>query len=86
MEHRIVIVDGYNKTRARAAARRSPWRVVPVYVLTIVFLVSHVSITSMHASKDACEQAAERARLTNVGPQAVESARCEPQVPVAAAK
>jgi|GEM_PF-6953461 len=54
-----------------------------MYVLTIVFLISHVSITSLHATKGACEQAAERARLANVGPQAVESARCEPQGPVA---
>ncbi len=54
-----------------------------MYVLTIVFLVSHVSIVSLHSSKDACEQAAQRALLTNVGSQAVESARCEPQVPPA---
>lgn len=54
-----------------------------MYVLTIVFLVSQVSISSLHASKDACEQAAERARLLNVGPQAVGTAKCEPQVPQA---
>jgi hypothetical protein len=50
-----------------------------VYVLTIVFLVSQVSIVSLHATKDACELAAERARLFTVGPQAIQSARCEPQ-------
>lgn len=50
-----------------------------MYVLTIVFLVSQVNIVSLHASKEACEVAAERARLANSGPQAVGSARCEPQ-------
>lgn len=54
-------------------------RVMSVYVLTIVFLVSQVSIVSLHASRDACELAAERARLATVGPQAVGSARCELQ-------
>jgi hypothetical protein len=49
-----------------------------VYVLTIVFLVSQVSITSLHATKDACEQAAEQARRAAAGAQAVGSARCEP--------
>lgn len=49
-----------------------------MYVLTIVFLVSHINITSVHASKEACELAADRARLATVGAQAVESARCEP--------
>lgn len=68
------------------ASVRSPasfWRIVPVYLLTIVFLVSHVSISSVHASKDACERAAEHARLATAGAQAVESARCEPLQPMA---
>ena len=52
-----------------------------MYVLTIVFLVSQVSVVSLHASKDACELSAARARAFNVGPQAVASARCEPQAP-----
>lgn len=60
-------------------------RVMSVYVLTIVFLVSQVSVVSLHASRDACELAAERARLFNVGPQAVGSARCEPQMAAVAA-
>jgi hypothetical protein len=54
-----------------------------MYVLTIVFLLSHVSITSVHATKDGCERAAEHARLATAGSQAVESARCEPLKPVA---
>ena len=51
-----------------------------MYILTIVFLVSQVSIVSVHGSKEACDEAAERARLSSVGSQAVESARCELQV------
>ncbi|MES3013409.1 MAG: hypothetical protein V4750_06730 [Pseudomonadota bacterium] len=47
-----------------------------MYVLTIVFLVTEVSIVSLHMSKEAGELAAERARLSTVGPHAVESARC----------
>ena len=50
-----------------------------MYVLTIVFLFSQVSIMSLHASKEACELAAERARLFKAGLQAVGSARCELQ-------
>lgn len=50
-----------------------------MYLLTIVFLVSHVTIVSLHASRDACELAAQRALLMSAGPQAVESARCAPQ-------
>ena len=52
-----------------------------MYLLTIVFLVSHVTIVSLHASRDACELAAQRALLMSAGPQAVESARCAPQGP-----
>jgi hypothetical protein len=48
-----------------------------MYVLTIVFLASHVSIVSPHATKEVCEQLAERARAMDTGTQAVESARCE---------
>ena len=72
----------YNNLRARQALVIGQIGVVSVYVLTIVFLFSQVSINSVHASREACEQAAERARLANVGPQAVQSARCEAQ-PVA---
>lgn len=48
-------------------------------VLTIVSLFSHVSVTVVYASIDAGKQAADRARLANVGPQAVASARFEMQ-------
>ena len=48
-----------------------------MYVLTIVFLVSHVTPVSMHSSKDICELLAARARSYNVGSQSVESAKCE---------
>lgn len=56
-----------------------------MYLLTIVFLVSHVTIVSLHASRDACELAAQRALLMSAGPQAVESARCAPQEPAVSA-
>src|SRR3982074_2270143 len=49
-----------------------------MYVLTIVFLISHVSITSLYATLESCELAAASARLFSQGPQAVASARCEP--------
>ena len=61
-------------------------RVAPLYILTIVFLLSQVSITSLHATLDACELAAERARMAKFGPQAVGSARCELQAPVVSGK
>jgi len=69
-----------------AASGQRIRKVAPLYVLTIVFLLSQVSITSLHASQDACELAAERARMAKFGPQAVGSARCELQAPVVAAK
>ena len=49
-----------------------------MYFLTIVFLVSQVSIVSPHATLEACEQAARRARAFDAGTQAVASARCAP--------
>ncbi len=52
-----------------------------MYVLTIVFLVSQVSIVSLQASKETCELAADRARAFDVGLQAVACAHCEPQPP-----
>lgn len=50
-----------------------------MYILTIVFVASQVSVVSIHASSDACEEAAQRARSFSVGTQAVASARCELQ-------
>lgn len=47
-----------------------------MYVLTIVFLASHVRIDSLYASLEACELVAARARAFEVGLQAIESARC----------
>ncbi len=52
-----------------------------MYLLTIVFLASHISVTSPYTSREACEQAAERARSFTEGSQAVESASCAPLVP-----
>lgn len=49
-----------------------------MYILTIVFLVSQVSIVSQHATREACELAAARALSFDVGTQAVASARCVP--------
>jgi hypothetical protein len=50
-----------------------------MYILTIVFVASQVSVVSTHNSRDACEQAAQRALTFTVGPQAVATARCESQ-------
>lgn len=50
-----------------------------MYILTIVFVVSQVSVVSAFSSRDACEQAAQRALTFAAGPQAVSSARCEPE-------
>ncbi len=50
-----------------------------MYILTIVFVASQISVVSIHSSKDACEDAAQRARNFSVGAQAITSARCEPQ-------
>ena len=47
-----------------------------MYVLTIVFLVSQVTISANFASGDDCEVAARRARAFDVGQQAVASATC----------
>ncbi len=52
-----------------------------MYVLTIVFLTSHIVVTSVHATQEACELSADRARAFTQGSQAVESARCEPLAP-----
>ena len=49
-----------------------------MYVLSIVFLISHVSIASLYATLESCELAAASARRFNQGPQAVESAQCAP--------
>lgn len=51
------------------------------YLLTIVFLYSQVTLTSLHVSQEECERAAEHARQVTSGTQAVESARCT-KVPV----
>lgn len=49
-----------------------------MHVLIIVFLVSQVTVTSMHASLEVCERLAEQARSMKAGSAAIESARCEP--------
>jgi hypothetical protein len=48
-----------------------------VYLLTILFLVSRVTTTSVHSSLEVCERLAEQARSMKYGMAAVESARCE---------
>lgn len=53
-----------------------------MFILTILF-VSQVSVASAYPSKDACEQAAQRALTFSIGPQAVVSARCELRAMVA---
>ncbi len=50
-----------------------------MYILTIVFVATQISVVSLHSSKDACEDAAQRALNFSVGSQAVASARCELQ-------
>jgi hypothetical protein len=50
-----------------------------MYILTIVFVASQISVVSTHNSKDACEDAARRALTFSAGSQAVASARCEAQ-------
>jgi hypothetical protein len=47
-----------------------------MFVLTIVFLFWPVTIQSNYASMDTCEQAAQRARAFDQGPQSVKSATC----------
>ena len=51
------------------------------YVLIIVLLTSNVTLVSEHASADACESLALRAREMRSGMQAVASARCEARGP-----
>lgn len=48
-----------------------------MYVLTIVFLASHVTLVSMHSTKELCEQLAARALAFSAGSQRVESAKCD---------
>ncbi len=50
-----------------------------MYILTIVFMATQISVVSIHHSKDACEDTAQRALNFSVGSQAVASARCELQ-------
>lgn len=50
-----------------------------MFVLTIVFMYSQVSLVSLHASQETCEVVARRALAFAQGAQAVASARCAPE-------
>lgn len=53
----------------------------PMYVLTILFLYSHVTLVTVHSSEYDCERLASSARAFTEGPQAVQSATCAPTSP-----
>ena len=56
-----------------------------MYVLSIVFLFSHVVVESWHSTEFDCERAARRALAFVDGPQAIERATCRPAVATATA-